>query len=371
MKMTFKDKLEDLKNNVGNRNGMLMPIVLTGLNEGLSPSEIADLFSGCDTGDPPLSAAEIERAISRAKEYACGDSGTTEARFKVKMRQIGAIREGTSPEDRNFVKRMIEVGEDALGDDKTTEAAQKLLVSLAPHDFKHSKFGGSRGKRAEMARIFLKAVYGDGGFIFATSNIREPRDKAHIFTAETLIDNIDAEGFVPEAIEYYAHAYKLPSDQRPFPIPTHIGTNFYTGESATINKKQSYANKATLAHRTHILVEFDLMEMREQCLFWYGAIKSDSLPVITLVHSGGKSIHGLLKVDEMKRGDNLFGGVSEKAKEEQWDRNVKKVWAKCCSSDNVEYRCDAACKDATRMTRFPGGLRDGHNPQTLLYWRAS
>jgi hypothetical protein len=61
--------------------------------------------------------------------------------------------------------------------------------------------------------------------------------------------------------------------------------------------KQHLATNATVAAFPNALMEFDEMPLSDQCAFWYGALTLCRLPVAALVYSGGKSIHGVVRVD--------------------------------------------------------------------------
>lgn len=61
--------------------------------------------------------------------------------------------------------------------------------------------------------------------------------------------------------------------------------------------KPHLATVATVAAFPHALMEFDEMNLADQCAFWYGALTLFRLPVVALVYSGGKSIHGVVRVD--------------------------------------------------------------------------
>ena len=77
-----------------------------------------------------------------------------------------------------------------------------------------------------------------------------------------------------------------------------VKINPFTGASEDrADGKQHLATNATVATFPNALMEFDEMPLSEQCAFWYGAITLLRLPVVALVYSGGKSIHGVVRVD--------------------------------------------------------------------------
>ena len=77
-----------------------------------------------------------------------------------------------------------------------------------------------------------------------------------------------------------------------------VKINPFTGASEDrTDGKQHLATNATVAAFSNALMEFDEMPLSDQCAFWYGAITLLHLPVVALVYSGGKSIHGVVRVD--------------------------------------------------------------------------
>jgi len=101
---------------------------------------------------------------------------------------------------------------------------------------------------------------------------------------------------------------------------------------------------ANVARFRHTLVESDALPVEEQ----ERLIRALKLPVTTLVHSGGKSIHALVRVDAANR--------------QEFDGRVKRLHEIC---NKAGLKVDPACKDPGRLTRLPGVLRNG-TPQRLL-----
>lgn len=96
------------------------------------------------------------------------------------------------------------------------------------------------------------------------------------------------------------------------------------------------------------VVEHDDMRALEQQAFW----ASVELPIVALIHSGGKSIHAWIKVDNV-------------TSLEQWDIEVKQ---KLFANFLVPMGFDAACSNAARLSRMPGHFRqDKGKIQQLLY----
>ena len=83
-----------------------------------------------------------------------------------------------------------------------------------------------------------------------------------------------------------------------------VKINPFTGASEDRGDgKQHLVTNATVAAFPNALMEFDEMPLSDQCAFWYGALTLYCLPVAALVYSGGKSIHGVVRVDCVTRAE--------------------------------------------------------------------
>ena len=80
-----------------------------------------------------------------------------------------------------------------------------------------------------------------------------------------------------------------------------IGRNPYSGEAGTTGEgKPSLTAASCVTSLKYALIEFDHLPLNEQCAFWLGFFRT--MPklspfLVSLVFSGGKSIHGLLRVN--------------------------------------------------------------------------
>ncbi len=130
----------------------------------------------------------------------------------------------------------------------------------------------------------------------------------------------------------------------PFIIP-----NPLTGlDAPTIGdpgKRTLRGNQNVLVHR-YAVVEFDALPRPDQLAFWCGV----NLPVAALIDSGGKSIHGWLKVET--------SGPSG------WDAEVRPLFKTRLTPLGV----DGACANPARLSRLPGHFRtDKQKWQRLLF----
>lgn len=95
---------------------------------------------------------------------------------------------------------------------------------------------------------------------------------------------------------------------------------------------------ANVTDYRYVLVESDSLPLERQ-----NALMRDlELPIVTLVYTGGKSLHALVKVDAKNR--------------EEYRKRVQYIF-EVCSKKGLEI--DKACKNPSRLSRLPGVERDG------------
>jgi len=97
----------------------------------------------------------------------------------------------------------------------------------------------------------------------------------------------------------------------------------------------------------HSLIEADDQDLGKQLAL----IRALKLPCSAIVHSGGKSVHALVRVDA--------------ADHEEYRLRVDRLYAVCKASG---LKVDNACRNPSRLSRLPGVLR-GERPQYLIETR--
>lgn len=136
----------------------------------------------------------------------------------------------------------------------------------------------------------------------------------------------------------------------PGPCQPHIAPNPMSGQPApkANGKGETFRGDKCVAAFRLAVVEFDNLPHDEQLAFW-AAVR---LPVVLLVDSGGKSIHGWVRVD----------GISEAA---LWTRVVERhLFRNLLQPLGV----DPACKNESRLSRLPGHFRTEKQAwQRILY----
>ena len=125
------------------------------------------------------------------------------------------------------------------------------------------------------------------------------------------------------------------------PYRTFIIPNPMTGGSAEVTSNDgrwtylSWASKATVATAPLVICEFDHLPPEQQLLFWSGVIDTKSLDIRSLVWSGNKSYHALVKVPaDRERGEYVT------------------------YLQSILPGVDTALMDAAGLTRLAGGINE-------------
>ena len=133
-----------------------------------------------------------------------------------------------------------------------------------------------------------------------------------------------------------------------------VKINPFTGkEEDGGNKGKTCIGEKCIARYPLMLMEFDGLPFEDQCRFWAGMLECH-MPVVAIVYSGGKSLHGLLRV----------GAANERI---WWDRcNQAKVLY--CADPDERYRADVQAMRPAVAVRLAGAVRrDTKREQRLLY----
>lgn len=124
-----------------------------------------------------------------------------------------------------------------------------------------------------------------------------------------------------------------------------------------IRRKTKAGDKDTLRGDPNVirfkycLVEFDNLSREDQIRFWSAA----KLPIVALIDSGGKSVHGWL--DAQKLAD--IGTF------EVWQSEIKcRLYDRLLAPIGV----DKACSNPGRLSRFPGHFREEKGKWQRLLW---
>ena len=125
--------------------------------------------------------------------------------------------------------------------------------------------------------------------------------------------------------------------------------NPLTGES---NAKGSFRSMDCVKEFRYVLVEADKLDLNQQIPL----LVALELPIVALTYSGNKSIHALIKVDEIP-------GVGAINDLDEWKAKIKPIF-----SQLTPLGFDGATKDPVRPSRLPGIWRsDKDKFQQLLF----
>jgi hypothetical protein len=118
-------------------------------------------------------------------------------------------------------------------------------------------------------------------------------------------------------------------------------------EGRTKDGKPSFRSDDCILSFRYAIVEFDNLNRDDQLAFWWAV----NLPVVALVDSGGKSIHGWIRVDCRNT--------------DEWTDQVER---RLFEQYLVPLGVDSSCRNESRLSRLPGHLRaDTNRWQRLLY----
>jgi hypothetical protein len=130
----------------------------------------------------------------------------------------------------------------------------------------------------------------------------------------------------------------------------HIIPNPLTGNPGSVKgaDKETFRGDACIAKFKFVIVEFDNLPRQEQIDFWANC----GLPIHCLIDSGGKSIHGWVKAQNINDA-------------KRWEEVVRNY---LFPRILVPLGADSACKNESRLSRLPGHFRaDKGNFQKLLW----
>jgi hypothetical protein len=299
----FHERLKTFPSQVGKRNPQLLGLVNYGIRAEMTDEQIeSEIVKG--SGEPPLTLAEIRHSLDTAHKSADA--------FKANASK--PARPPLGPRAKDYVPQMIEIGDDTTLD---------KLVAMSPVAITEAG--------VEQTRLLLTTLYESSDLIFAGGQMEA--------------------GMPGSNIRPVADWKTQPSLQGPFLI-----VNPLTGEQGTtLGGKPSYRCGACIASRRYALVEFDAMALEQQACFWAGVIATGTLPLRSLVYSGGKSIHGIVEIAAKSL--------------EDWSKELTKLMF-AVANPAAERPCqaDTACRNTDRLTRLAGATRPESGAMQRLLW---
>lgn len=323
----------------GYRDANLVRVATYGIAAGLSPTEVASAI----ITDAPGDTRPDPRAVRRAVENCHAARNPQFKRFdrsqivrwtrKTEAEKLEEFRKSLPDEVRDTVRRLVAASQGATKDDLILHSPTP--IPLSPYD---------------QAAAHIRTLGADWRWYCWCG---------------TMSGNIKRGLVIEPCIIAGAIEAKLSK------IPTHISLNPLTGkEGRTKEGKPSYDCLDTVAALRFCLVEFDDMPLSDQLALWTSVTRTlrDEVPVISIVYSGGKSLHAVVLCPPSPSADLAHEGVTGADRTHYlsvWDALLRRF----ASSSNPAERMDLApSKNAAIHTRVGGAIRqDTGKHQTLLY----
>ncbi len=315
----YRERLAWLAGNVGRRNESLLGLCNCGVRAGLNDAQMEREII-CASGTPPLTIAEVRRAIGMARR---GQSVPTGRRMRpTPWRPAPKPPSPLGSGAASFVARMIERGTGATFETLTASSP----AAIPPEPWKQTA-------------CFLSAMYDDTDYLFCGEDYHK--------------------GVLGKNVLMVKHWRQLVNiTQQVLPYPLLIANPLTGNEGRTKDGKPSFRCSECVRRHRYALVEFDAMPLEEQCAFWAGVIETEMLPLRSLVYSGGKSLHGLVEI-----------GAADRA---AWDKTLDTLLCAVCNLNAPNKRhADRACRNPDRMTRLAGAWRQDKEKRQKLLWLAA
>lgn len=341
----------------GTRDANIAAVALYGRRAGIPPEELyADIMANAP-GDKRPNPSAVRRAVEHAartvelggeKDWAAKNRTAATAAYDriwkatkepTAAEKREAARRALPPNIRGTVARLVIEGRGATS--KSLREMSPTAIPTAP---------------AEQAAAHLNALGADWRWYSWAGTIGTTGKSGGIVMPCALADTIRA-GLAD--------------------IPTHVSLNPLTGkEGRTKDGLPSFDCAATVAAFPFALLEFDAMPLADQCALFAALIRKKPGRVVSIVYSGGKSLHAVMLMPECDdrrmhtktRVEALREDRTE-ADDRKWAANMEKLRSAFASSDNPAERIDLApTMNPAIHTRLAGAYRaDKSKRQTLLY----
>lgn len=341
----------------GTRDANIAAVALYGRRAGIPPEELyADIMANAP-GDKRPNPSAVRRAVEHAartvelggeKDWAAKNRTAATAAYDriwkapkepTAAEKREAARRALPPNIRGTVARLVIEGRGATS--KSLREMSPTAIPTAP---------------AEQAAAHLNALGADWRWYSWAGTIGTTGKRGGIVMPCALADTIRA-GLAD--------------------IPTHVSLNPLTGkEGRTKDGLPSFDCAATVAAFPFALLEFDGLPLADQCAVFAALIRKKPGRVVSIVYSGGKSLHAVMLMPECDdrrmhtktRVEALREDRTE-ADDRKWAANMEKLRSAFASSDNPAERIDLApTMNPAIHTRLAGAYRaDKSKRQTLLY----
>ena len=328
----------------GNRDANLVRVATYGVSAGISAQEVFDAIMQNAPGDTRPDPTAVRRAIENC--YAVtqprspgwrGPARTEISRWsrKTEAEKLEDFRRSLPDELRQSVSRMVAASKGATPDDLILNSPTP--IPLDPH---------------EQAAAHIRALGADWRWCCWCGTMEGNVKRGLVVTPDTIADAL-ATRLCPK-------------------VPTHISLNPLTGkEGVTKEGKPSFDCLATVAALRFMLVEFDELNLWDQLALWTTVTRTlrDEVPVLSIVYSGGKSLHAVVLCPPADRYREEVTAEDRDNYSAAWDRLARRF----ASSPNPAERMDMApMKNPAIHTRVAGARRpESGKFQKLLYLDAA
>lgn len=325
----------------GNRDANLVRVATYGIAAGLAPSVVADAIMQNAPGerrpDPMAVRRAVENCYGATRPHSRGTEPLRSVRFawprKTEAEKLEAYRATLPAEVRESVRRLVAASQGATRDDLILRSPTP--IPLDPR---------------EQAAAHIRALGTDWRWFCWCGTMQGNVKRGLVIDPATISGAIAA---------------------RLSRIPTHISLNPLTGkEGMTREGKPSFDCLATVAALRFMLVEFDEMPLSAQLALWTSVTRTlrSEVPVVSIVYSGGKSLHAVVLCPPASPSDLAHETVTDSDRSRYasaWDAILRRF----ASSTVASERCDLApSKNAAVHTRVAGAVRaETGKHQTLLY----
>jgi hypothetical protein len=303
----YLDRLRNMPAPGQGRHTALLAIANLGIMAGALPEQIHEDISRVVDDSSPMPDNEIRAAVLKA----ASDHTTSGSNYRLPPKPVPLIKDGQAA-----LRRIIDQG--TIRDDADLlEASPLLLVNQSEND----------------PVILLKTLFKPHEFVFIGDRLEPGIIGRNLRTAAAW------DGFFRAGDK--AGPFIIVNPLTGIPAPKKTGN----GDSLRCD--------GSISTFRHCLVEFDNIPREDQIKFWSAA----KLPIVALIDSGGKSIHGWLDVQK------LFN-VTTAA---QWDQNIR---VGLYEQVLVPLGVDQACCNPSRLSRLPGHYRSEKEKFQRLLWLA-
>jgi len=267
--------------------------------------------------------------------------------FLLKVANLGRIAFIRRDQVEKDLLKYIPAGDRVVEVREVQEACAKAF-SIAPH---------VRVPQVQFDPVLLEKMLAKGAGV-TEADIRskspcpipvDPREQTalvleHLFSPTDYVFMGPLRGWIVRQVKDWLVSVQTGRHEMDF-----IAPNPMTGELAKCTcGKESWRCDASVKDFRFAVVEFDTLTKEQQYGFWVTV----DLPVVALIDSGNKSIHGWIRVD-----CKSLEGWDEKVKQKLFDENLSPLGV------------DSSCRNPSRLSRTPGVYRKDKGAwQKLLYF---